>query len=292
VSGAGIEESRSMAIVHLTARLRPSVCGRLDRQHASWLFTRLRAAFPRALAVTLMPNHPHLIAVVDDVALAHLVFSKILGAFVRGVAWLRPVWEPFPPPHLIVGAHKILLAVRYVALNPTRAGLVDDPLSWYWSTHRDVVGATVDPWVTLERLRRYVPARSAMDAIRLHAYVSGDPSTDPRGTPFPASAADVSVPERPLAEILTAAASATRGSMDDHRRRGRTRTLFVWLAWVQGWTDPRRLADLCGTTVRTILEIVRRPRPAGLAAARLCLGDARLLLRPHASHALSHAARP
>jgi hypothetical protein len=252
----------------------------------------MRAAFPNALAATLMPNHPHLVAVVDDVAQAHLVFSKVLAAFVRGVAWPRPVWEPFPPPQRIVGANKVLQAIRYVALNAPRAGLVDDPLAWYWSTHRDVIGATADPWVTLDRLRRYVPAGSALDAIRLHAYVSGDPSTDPRGTPFPVPAADVAVAERPLADILAAAAAATRGSMNDHRRRGPTRTLFVWLAWVQGWTDAKRLADLCRTTPRTILEMVRRPPPAGLAAARLCLGDARLLLHPRAARGLAHAAHP
>jgi hypothetical protein len=43
---------------------------------------------------------------------------------------------------------KLARQVRYIVLNPCRDRIVGDPLSWMWSTQRDVMGATVQPWVT------------------------------------------------------------------------------------------------------------------------------------------------
>jgi len=87
-----------MHVVHLTARLRDCVPARLDREHARWLWSHLRRAFPHVLAVTLMPNHLHLVAVVDDVRAAHAAFTKILAALVRRLPWARPVWVWVWPP--------------------------------------------------------------------------------------------------------------------------------------------------------------------------------------------------
>lgn len=108
------------------------------------------------------------------------------------------------PPRVLVDANKILTDVGYAVLNPTRAGLVDDPLAWYWSTYRDLFGATHDPWVTFERRRRYLPAH-VVDLERLHALVSADLSTDPRGTPPPRMAFAEELDGRPVAELLAAA---------------------------------------------------------------------------------------
>jgi transcriptional regulator with XRE-family HTH domain len=264
-----------MQVVHLTARLRDSACARLDRAHAAWLWARVREAFPNVVAATLMPNHLHVVAVVENLDRAHATFVKILAAFARHIRATPPLWQPVPKPQ-IVPPHKVLRSIRYAALNPPRKRLVRDPLAWYWSTYRDVVGAVADPWVTLDGVRCHLPA-GMRDVQRLHAYVSGDPSVHVAGTPPPFPAADVEIQERPLLEILTAAAAATRGSMQDHRRRGPTRTTFVWLAVRQGWRDMQRLADLCGITRQGIAKILRGEPPPSLAAAQLCLGDRRLL---------------
>ena len=39
----------------------------------------------------------------------------------------------------------LLEAIRYVALNPVRAGLVASAADWPWSTYGQLVG-TVEPW--------------------------------------------------------------------------------------------------------------------------------------------------
>lgn len=39
----------------------------------------------------------------------------------------------------------LLRAIRYVAMNPVRAGIVDRPEDWPWSTYRQLIGLT-EPW--------------------------------------------------------------------------------------------------------------------------------------------------
>jgi hypothetical protein len=67
-----------------------------EHDHASWLWARLRAAFPRVYAALLMPDHPHLLAVVDDVAATHDLFVRILSHFSRRLEGPRPRWQPIP----------------------------------------------------------------------------------------------------------------------------------------------------------------------------------------------------
>jgi hypothetical protein len=268
-----------MRIVHLTARLRKPLCGRIERRYAAWLWTHLRRAFPQALAVMFMPNHVHLLVVVDAADRAHERFLKVLAAFARQVPWPRPVWEPIPPAQCVGDPEHVNRSVRYIALNPARRKLVDDPLAWYWSSYRDVVGATADPWITFERLRRFLP-REMRTVEALHAFVSADSRTRVEGTPPPYAARDVVVATRPLGEILRAATLATRASTKHHQRRGPTRDTFVWLASTQGWNDTALLAEVCAAAPSTITRILREPIPKGLDAARLCLGDDRLLFGP------------
>ncbi len=264
-----------MPFVHLTAHLFHSQRGRLEADNAAWLWAHLRPAFPNALAAVLMPNHPHLVARVADVSRAVESFTKVLGALARRVKGPRPIWEPIPKPK-ILSPNKLVGEMAYVLLNPTHAGIVSDPLAWLFSTHLDVVGAVADPWVTFDALLPYMPS-SIRTAEQLHAFVSDDRSVARRGAPFPTPAKDTAMASRTLDEILRAAVVATRGGVDDHRRRGPTRDVFVSLATRQGWTDAHRLATLCGVTTETVRAIQRAAPPSALEAARLCLGDRRLL---------------
>jgi len=42
----------------------------------------------------------------------------------------------------------LLELLRYIHLNPVRAGLVDDPARFRWSSHHHYTGGRVEPWVT------------------------------------------------------------------------------------------------------------------------------------------------
>jgi len=170
--------------------------------------------------------------------------------------------------------------LRYVALNPCRDDLVRCPLAWPWSTHRDIVGACVDPWVTADRLARVLDAPQHGFAARHHAYVSGDPHAAVDGTPFPIAAPPTNLPSIPLRTIAEAVASAMRTRVAAIRERGRTRALFVGLALEQGWSSIEKLAEVCACCPRTIRNLAAGLDARLLRAPRLVLGDARLLRLP------------
>ena len=172
-----------MLIYHLTARLDRCDISLCDFDIAEWLWPQLRATFPLALASCLMPDHPHLVTPSRGEEEARRDLNRVLGALARHLG-VRHVGEA-SPPSLIADRQKLQRDLRYVALNPPRAGLVDDPVSWLFSTHRDVVGASVDPWIDAPRLARALgrPLHGFIDTY--HRYVSSDPTVRVAGTPTP-----------------------------------------------------------------------------------------------------------
>lgn len=263
--------------IHLTVRARRLAVPLTHPEVAPWFWARLEEAFPDALAAVLMPNHPHIVLPSDDAAesrrrLGH-VLSGLRRSDNRGAAIQ---WEPVAEPDLLADRSKASRMIRYVLLNPCRASLVDDPLCWPWSTHRDIVGAIANPWVDAVRLAGALGRRAEGFAVELHRYVSSDPSVAVAGTPFPQPAQPTGVAAHPLDMLIAAAAAATRGTPDGIRRRSATRALFLQLAAEQGWDDATRLAALCGISSRSVQRRRLHERDAALAAGRLCLGDPRL----------------
>lgn len=264
--------------LHLAARAYHAPVPITTHEIASWLWPRLREAFPRALAAVLMPDHFHVVIHAADPAKTRIDLARVLGNCARGRGPVSEVgWVPSGTPSPFSGADKLARNVRYVALNPVRARLVDDPLSWVWSTHRDVQGGVVDPWVTPERLGRALGWPASRVTRDWHAYVSLDAgrASSPRAVPF-SHRPDLPDGEVPLSWVAAAAAAATRGRPDDIRERGETRALFLALAKAAGWCWPSVVANRCGITARAVQRAWRLPSPGSLAAGLLCLGDARL----------------
>ncbi len=214
--------------IHLTALMgrdtplltRPDVAG--------WLWPRMREAFPGAIAALLMPDHPHLMADSVDAPHDRLRFARLLGQFARrfDIRHAAEVGDAEPIRAGIVLARQ----VRYIVLNPCRDGLARCPLEWLWSTHRDVVGATADPWVTAPRLAAALGHSANGFAERHHTYVSADPSTAVAGTPFPVDATPTCAPLVGLGDVAVAAAAALRVPIAALREHGPARGLFAALA--------------------------------------------------------------
>jgi hypothetical protein len=228
-----------------------------------------------------MPNHGQVVTPGDS---AEAVRQGMIAA-VRGlrhsVAGRELRFEPVPLPTVIEDPQKLLRDLRYLGLNPSRAGLVADPLEWLWTSHRDAVGAVDDPWVDAARLAASLrwPMRGFI--ARYHGYVSADPSTRVEGTPLPHAAAAWGWPVVALGVIVLASAACHRCLPTDVHRRGPVRDTFLALARECGWRDTAtlaRVANLCPDAVRWH---ARRGEPPP-TAAWLCLGDSRLLapLRP------------
>jgi len=105
-------------------------------------------------AYCLMPNHVHLIAVPRD----RLGLSRALGEAHRRYAerinrrqgWRGHLWQerfwsfPMDDPHLRA-------AVRYVLLNPVRAGLVQRAEDWPHSNAASLLSGRVDRWIDTQQ---------------------------------------------------------------------------------------------------------------------------------------------
>jgi len=242
-----------------------------------WLWDRLHEVAPPPLAAVCMPNHLHVLVRVDDPDGLRDDLARTLGHWRRRFGPEGFAWQPVPPPELVTGNTKILRSIRYVVLNPNRAGLCDDPLEWVMSTHRDAMGAVADPWLDAAGLRELGVDCSDEEAReRLHTWVSGDPTVRAEGTPPPTREEATTLARHPLTQVARAAASAMRGLPGDVRLRGATRSLFVALAARHGWGETTALAEACAASPRTIRRLREAPSPeAAIRAAELCLGDPR-----------------
>jgi hypothetical protein len=101
-----------------------------------------------------------------------------MGSFARWRNHARgergPVWQTHPAPQALPDVQHTRRTIRYVLLNPCRAGLVADPLAWPYSTHRDAVGLAVPGVRRIER-----------EPERFHRWVSADGTVDVAGTALP-----------------------------------------------------------------------------------------------------------
>jgi REP element-mobilizing transposase RayT len=258
---------------HLTAHALTGSRPLESAQACNALWAALRRQFPDCVAAVLMPDHVHLLVEAADRDEARRRLAQCLAAFARQ-AGLGRTWQPVPQPAPIRDSKHLARQIRYVHLNPCRAGLADDPLCWLWSTHRGAVGLELDPWVSPARLAALLRRREADLPQWLHSYVSGDPSVHVEGTPLPIAAAPQAVPLVSLADIASAASSAVPcGAPRRHQ-------LLVQLALHQGWRDADLIARAAGISVEQVRRLKRRLAPGLLRLGALHLADPRLRQTP------------
>lgn len=267
-------------LVHMAARAHRGSPFLTQRELATWLWARLRDRFPRALAVVIMPDHVHLVTAVAGVESARLDFARLVGNLTRTrVASSELGWERVRLPEAITDQQKAMRQLRYVALNPVRAGLARDPLAWPWSTYRDVMGAVADPWVPQTRVAELFGRPLAGFRASLHRYVSADPSCEVTGSTPATPASRDELSRAPLAWIAEAAAACCNAAPHDIHRRSPTRAIFLALAQRAGSHSPLQVARACSMSsrgVRSSWSIPGLASAMALDAALLCLGDPRL----------------
>ena len=102
-------------------------------------------------AYCLMPNHIHLIATPSDsgslswaVGETHVRYTRMIN---RREGWTGYLWQgrfaSFP-----MDDEYLRKCLRYVGLNPVRAGLVDRAVEWPWSSVAAHVEGRFDPLIT------------------------------------------------------------------------------------------------------------------------------------------------
>lgn len=196
---------------------------------------------PDPMALCLMPDPLHLLHSRD----VHRELGLALCAYARHRNHVRgtrgSVWRPQPPPDRVVGRVKERRSVRYVHLNPCRAGLVSDPLAWPWSTHRDRLGLTVSPRVRVSR-----------DPEGFHAYVSSDPTVSVTGTPLPMFQDLVAPGGEGLDQLRAAVSAVNRVSWLQVGERTPARRSWVRAARCLSPESTLVIAEHVGLTTRAV----------------------------------------
>ncbi len=121
----------------------------------------------------LMPNHMHLVLQAGAQPLSRAMQNLSFRHTRRVNAHGKRAGHLFQGRYqsILVDAEGYLLElVRYVHLNPVRAGLVHEPESWRWSGHRAYLGRSPALWLTMDRvLELFAPklelARAAYGAF-------------------------------------------------------------------------------------------------------------------------------
>ena len=141
-------------------------------------------------AYCLMPNHVHLVAVPER---KHS-FAKLFGVAHHRYAlrvnlaqgWQGHLWQERYHSSVLDEAH-LLAAVRYIELNPVRAGLCTRAEDWRWSSVHAHLQNTHDDLVNTEPMRErisdwrdYLSAddnSDVLDSLRVHTR-TGRPAGD------------------------------------------------------------------------------------------------------------------
>ena len=102
---------------------------------AEWC-TRLNVA---VWAYCFMPNHVHLVLAPESAEGLHRAVSEVHRRYTRDVnfreGWRGHLWQGRFASYVMDERH-LLAAVRYIELNPVRAGLVEHPEQYPWSSAR------------------------------------------------------------------------------------------------------------------------------------------------------------
>lgn len=102
-------------------------------------------------AYVLMPNHVHLLATPRERETLPRLMQALGRRYVRRFndrhRRTGTLWEGRYRSTVVETDRYLLACMRYVELNPVRAGLVDDPAAYRWSSHTHHVGLRVDPLI-------------------------------------------------------------------------------------------------------------------------------------------------
>lgn len=171
------------AIYHVTSRgdrREPIFVDDVDRESLiAVLATGMSRFDAQVLAYCLMGNHYHFVLHTRQANLSPLM------RYVNGVYTQAFNRRHAKVGHLLQGRFKAILVdrdayllevCRYVELNPVRAGIVNEPAQWPWSSYRAHVGQVPKPeWLDSAGLHAYLlgyTARSVADERRAaQAYV-------------------------------------------------------------------------------------------------------------------------
>ena len=104
----------------------------------------------RIHAFCLMTNHVHLVVQVEDIPLSRIM-QNISFRYTRWINWCHNrsghLFQVRYKAVLVDGDSYLLELVRYVHLNPVRAGIAASPDDYPWTGHKAYCGRETIPWL-------------------------------------------------------------------------------------------------------------------------------------------------
>jgi putative transposase len=121
---------------------------------------RLRESKLTVCAYCLMPNHIHAVVIPTDASGLARHFRTLHSSYAKYInashGWKGHLWQERFYSAVMDEAHT-LSALRYVEMNPVRAGLCDEPDQWRWSSVHANLGAQPDGITDTDVTRKIVP---------------------------------------------------------------------------------------------------------------------------------------
>lgn len=120
----------------------------------------LSAANVKIWAYCLMPNHVHLVAVPGHTESLAKLFRTIHHRYAREInkrnGWQGHLWQERFHSYVMDEEH-LFAAVRYIELNPVRAGLCKRPDDWCWSSVHAHMNSGSDDIVSRSTILMRIP---------------------------------------------------------------------------------------------------------------------------------------
>lgn len=99
-----------------------------------------------------MTNHVHLAIKIAEAplgAVMNIVASRYARAKQRSIKTTGHLFERRYRARLVDAERYLFALVRYIHLNPVRAGMVGELAAWRWSSHRAYLGTVCPPWLRI-----------------------------------------------------------------------------------------------------------------------------------------------
>jgi putative transposase len=136
----------------------------------------------RIHAYVLMTNHVHVLATPDDRSSMPAMMQSVGRVYVRYYndrhARTGTLWEGRYRATLVDDETYVLACMRYIELNPVRAGIVRQPLSYAWSSHAANGYGKHDELVSQHALFRALGGSTALRRAAYRAMFDSDVPDD------------------------------------------------------------------------------------------------------------------
>ncbi len=226
-------------------------------------------------AYVLMTNHFHLVVQTPNAGLSrgmHWLNTKYVCWFNRRHRRSGHLYQGRFKAFLVERESYLLEVLRYVVLNPVRAGMAKHPADYRWSSYRATAGLeTPFDWLDLDSaLGSFAPvqeiARSyyiefieqrlgstenLWDHLKHGMFLGGEQwiremrkivEAKPRSTDHPKLQRSVGRPQMPAIVAAVAKTAGLTAADIRESRGGILRKIAAWIGWYEGWLTLRTIA--------------------------------------------------